>query len=83
MGVDGIDLEYGVTNSNIEEAILNKKMMEASLKTIVLADSTKFGKRGFGKICNIDEIDVIITDSEISAPIAKSIKELGIELIIV
>jgi DeoR family transcriptional regulator of aga operon len=83
LGVDGIDFENGVTNSNIEEAILNKKMMEASLRTIILADSSKFGKRGFGKICNLDEIDVIITDSGIPDATAKRLEELGVELIIV
>ncbi|WP_455586984.1 DeoR/GlpR family DNA-binding transcription regulator [Bacteroides sp.] len=83
LGVDGIDLEYGITNSNIEEAILNKKMIEASLRTIILADSSKFGRRGFGKICNLDRIDVIITDDGISKSVAQSIEEVGIELIIV
>jgi DeoR family transcriptional regulator of aga operon len=83
LGVDGIDFDNGITNSNIEEAILNKKMMESALRTIILADSSKFGKRGFGKICNLDKVDVIITDSGISDATAKSIEELGIELIIV
>lgn len=83
LGVDGIDIEYGITNSNIEEAILNKKMIEASLRTIILADSSKFGRRGFGKICNLDRVDVIITDDGISKSMAQSIEEAGIELIIV
>lgn len=83
LGVDGIDIEHGITNSNIEEAILNKKMIEASLRTIILADSSKFGRRGFGKICNLDRVDVIITDSGISKSMAQSIEEVGIELIIV
>jgi len=30
------------------EAQLNRKMIQAAQKTIVLADSTKFGKRGVG-----------------------------------
>lgn len=83
LGVDGIDLEHGITNSNIEEAILNKKMIEASLRTIILADSSKFGRRGFGKICSLDCIDVIITDSGISPTMVRAIEEMGIELIIV
>ncbi len=82
LGVDGIDFEYGVTNSNIEEAILNKKMMEASLRTIILADSSKFGKRGFGKVCDLDQIDVIVTDSGIPDGTAKRLEELGVELIV-
>ena len=78
LGVDGIDLEYGITNSNIEEAVLNKKMIEASLRTIILADSSKFGRRGFGKICSLDCIDVIITDPGISQSMAQAIEEMGI-----
>jgi DeoR family transcriptional regulator, aga operon transcriptional repressor len=83
LGVDGIDPESGITNSNIEEAQLNKRMMQASLKTIILSDSSKFGRRGFGKICKLDQVDVIITDSGISESMAKMIEETGIELIIV
>ena len=83
LGVDGIDLDYGITNSNIEEAMLNKKMIEASLRVIILTDSSKFGRRGFGKICNLDRVDVIITDSGISKSIAQAFEETGIEFIIV
>jgi len=83
LGVDGIDIENGITNSNVEEAMLNKKMMSASLRTIILSDSTKFGRRGFGKICTLDKIDVIITDSGIPEATASAIEEMGIELIIV
>ena len=83
LGVDGIDPDSGITNSNIEEAQLNKRMMNASLKTVLLADSSKFGRRGFGKICNLDQVDVIITDSGIAESMAKMIEETGIELIIV
>ena len=45
MGVDGIDLDFGLTTSNIDEARLNQRMIAASLRTIVLADSSKFEKR--------------------------------------
>ena len=83
LGVDGIDSEFGITNSNIEEAQLNKRMIDASLKTIILADSSKFGKRGFGRICSLDRVDIIVTDSDITNSMAEIIEELGIKLIIV
>ena len=47
-----------------------------------MADSSKFGRRGFGRICNLDRIDVIITDSGITASVARAIEDAGIELII-
>jgi len=44
LGVDGIDLEFGLTTTNIMEAHLNRQMIRVAQKTIVLTDSTKFGK---------------------------------------
>jgi len=83
LGVDGIDLEFGLTTTNMMEAHLNRQMISVSQKTIVLTDSTKFGKRGFGKICNIDEIDHIITDSGISEHVVKQLQSLGVTVTIV
>jgi len=83
LGVDGIDPDFGITTSNIEEAELNQGMMNVSLKTIVLADSSKFGRKGFGKICDIDKVDVIITDKGISQSMVKMIEDMGVELICV
>ncbi len=81
LGVDGIDPDYGLTTTNAMEASLNQQMIGAAQKVIVLADSTKFGRRGFSRICNITDIDIIITDNEISLPFIRSIEEAGIELV--
>ena len=83
LGVDGIDLDFGITTTDIREADLNKVMMRSAQKTIVLADSSKFRRRGFSKIANMDEVDLIITDSRISDKLAQRIEELGIELVVV
>jgi DeoR family transcriptional regulator of aga operon len=83
LGVDGIDLDFGLTTSNMMEAQLNRKMITASQQTIVLADSSKFGKRGFGKICGIEEIEHIITDNGISQHMVDTLKSMGIEVTIV
>lgn len=82
LGVDGIDLEYGITTTDIREAELNRVMMQAAQKVIVLADSTKFNRRGFSKIADMEEIDLIITDDGIPAPLARQLEERGIELLI-
>ena len=83
MGADGVDLEFGVTTTNMMEANLNRMMMDASQKTILLVDSSKFGKKGFSKICNIDMIDQIITDENIPQSYLKNLQELGIEVTVV
>ena len=82
LGVDGIDFDFGFTTTDIREAELNRKMMHVAQKTIILADSSKFGRRGFAKIGNVEDIDVIITDTKIPSSIVREVEELGIELIV-
>lgn len=83
LGVDGIDPDFGLTTTHIQEAQLNRKMMAVSQKTIVLADSSKFGKNALGRICRLDEIDHIITDSGVSDHMVETLKGMGIEVTIV
>jgi len=83
LGVDGIDLEFGLTTTKASEAQLNRQMIEASQKIIVLADSTKFGRRGFGRICSIEQVDHIITDSGINQQTIEALERLGIGLTII
>ena len=82
-GVDGIDLEHGITTSTLDEAKLTRKMMKASSQNIVLADSSKFGRRGFGRICSMERIDCIVTDDGISEQYRRLIEEAGVDLIVV
>ena len=82
MGVDGVDPDFGITTSTIEEAQLSRKMMAVSSKTVVLADSSKLGQRGFGHIASLEEIDILVTDDGISKEMREVIEEAGIELII-
>ena len=82
IGCDGIDIQTGITCATTEEASLTNVMMQAAEKTIILADSTKFGRRGFGKICKLDDIDIIITDDGITQEMKDHLEETGVQIII-
>lgn len=83
LGVDGIDLEHGLTTSDMNEARINRKMIDAAQRIIVLTDSTKFGKRGFCKICDINKIHHIITDTNAPAHLIEMMREREIEVTLV
>ncbi|MDR1780113.1 MAG: DeoR/GlpR family DNA-binding transcription regulator [Tannerella sp.] len=83
IGVDGIDLDYGLTTSDMNEARINQQMIAAAQKIIVLTDSSKFGKRGFCKICGLDNVHHIITDTNAPAHIIRMIQERNIEVTLV
>lgn len=82
LGVDGIDLDFGLSITNLTEATLNQKMIESAQVIAVLADSTKFGRRGLGRVCSLDQVQYIITDSGVPAAIVEQLEERGIKVII-
>jgi DeoR family transcriptional regulator of aga operon len=81
LGTDGAHLEIGLTTSNALEAHLNQAMIEVAEKVIVLADSTKMNSRVFGKIYNLNRIDVLITGGIYNVTKAK-LEELGIDVVV-
>lgn len=82
LGVDGIDLEFGFSITNITEASLNQKMIQIAQKVVIMADSSKFGRRGLGRICAIEQVQYIITDSGVPAGTVQQLEEKGIKVII-
>jgi DeoR family transcriptional regulator of aga operon len=82
IGVDGIDLEHGLSITNIVEASLNQKMIKLAQTVVVLADSSKFDRRGLGKICNLEQIDYIITDDAVSRDTVNKIEKSGVKVVI-
>ena len=82
LGVDGIDLDYGLTITNLTEATLNQKMIQLAQKVVIMADSSKFGRRGLGRVCSLEQIHYIITDRGVSAADIKISEERGVKVII-
>lgn len=80
MTVTGIDPEIGCTDQRLNELKVQQQLHNCASKTIVLADSSKFGKASFLKICPIKDIDAIVTDSNISDEMAENIIKAGTNL---
>ncbi|MCB2209842.1 DeoR/GlpR family DNA-binding transcription regulator [bacterium] len=83
LGADAIHLDGVISNVNIEEVAIKKAMIMAADQTILMTDSSKFGKSGFYKVCDLIEADVIITDDGISDEVMEMIKTQSIKAIIV
>lgn len=83
LGADAIHLDGVISNVNIEEIAIKKAMIKAADQTILLADSSKFGKSGFYKVCDLDNLGVIITDDGISDEVREMVNARDIKVIIV
>ncbi len=82
LGVNGIDSKYGISTTHIEDAYLNKLMIDISKEVIVVTDSSKFLKRSFSKIAPIDSVNVVITDSKIPDEELKNLQTFGVKVIL-
>ncbi|QPF71492.1 DeoR family transcriptional regulator [Roseateles sp. DAIF2] len=82
LGVDGLDLQFGLTTHHEAEASLNHRMVERAKKVIVLADASKFGRVSLHRIALLDKVHTVITDAGIAAEYRDGLQRLGIELII-
>lgn len=83
LAVDGFNSTHGLSTPNVEEAHLNRIMIEISKKVIVVTDSSKFQKRSFAFIAPVNAVDVVVTDSGIPPEDLKKLENAGIQVIIV
>ncbi len=78
----GFSLEEGLTDFNLYEVELKKKMVEKTQKLIALVDHTKIGNISTTSFAGIEEIDVLITDDNVSSEVIEKIRRKGIEVLV-
>ena len=78
LGADAIDLRLGLSTFNEEEAQKNAAMIRASDRVVVLADSSKFGTPSLHRICDIRNVDIIVTDTDVDPLLVKQLEGVGV-----
>lgn len=82
ISVNGITLEDGLSEADIQEAILLSVMIKVSSEVIVLMDHTKFGRQKLASVCGIEDIDIIVTDSKAPQSYVQALRGKGIKVLI-
>jgi DeoR family transcriptional regulator of aga operon len=80
LGVDGFDLERGITTHHESEAMLNRKMAEVAREVVVVTDSSKFGRVCLHRIIGLNEITTLITDAAAPDYIGRAKDRLSFDL---
>ena len=81
MGVDGVDIESGITFYDFEEATVAREISSRAKKAIVLADSSKIDSVASFKVMDVAEISVLVVE-KIDNDRKKDLEKLGVEVII-
>ena len=83
IGVDGISTTAGLTTHHEVEAQTNRALVRAAGRVVVVADSSKLGKRGFAKIGDLDLVTDLVTDSEAPSADLAELRRLGLQVHVV
>lgn len=82
-GCGGITGDFDIMDYNSNNLPLHSQFVRHSAQHILVTASSKFDTPAFSMGCSIQDIDVIITDTQLPAEYARRIRSLGIELITV
>lgn len=82
LGMDGIDSLQGATTYNYAEKDIMREMMGQAKTKIIVADGSKIGRVTFAKIADLNEFDILITNSTLeNEDNLKKIEATGIQVI--
>ncbi len=82
IGVGGVSEDGTVWTSSLPEAGMMHAMMDCATRTLLLADSTKFGRQEFAEVAGFSADTTLITDKRPSQDLLDRAAEAGADVII-
>ncbi|MEU4998208.1 DeoR/GlpR family DNA-binding transcription regulator [Streptomyces sp. NPDC021622] len=81
LATNGFSAEAGLTTPDLAEAAVKRAAIGAARRVVLLADSTKHGQEHFARFGDLDDVDLLITDSGLSPEDAAAIEGGGTEVV--
>ena len=81
LGTNAIDVEHGLTDNDWEVVQVKKAMIEASKKIVSLTISEKLDSTQPIRVCEIKDIDILVTELNEDDKILKPYKKTGLTIL--
>lgn len=83
LGAGAIDINSGITEYNIDDAMIKQTLIRNAKEVVLVADSSKFQKITFAFVAHLKDIDHLITDSEPPNDLLKYLKTNNVSIHVV
>ena len=83
MGTIGVSAEAGMTTTDPAEAFTKEQAMARASRSVLLADSSKFGKTSFVRFGSLSHLSATISDKQMPPAQRKAFQRAGVETILV
>lgn len=80
LAVDGISATGGITTYHAEEAVIDRMMLRAAKRTVIVADHSKIGRTGFTRVCDCTANTCLITDGGDGNALA-DLADMGVKIV--
>ncbi|PFG44940.1 DeoR family transcriptional regulator [Georgenia soli] len=82
IGTGGVDVDAGLTDFELVEVEIKRVMIANSRRSYALADSSKLGSRAPYRVCDLTELDGVISDRQVSQRLRNAFSDRDINLVI-
>jgi DeoR family transcriptional regulator, fructose operon transcriptional repressor len=82
LGTNGVTPEHGLTTPDPDEAAVKRALVDSARTVVALADASKFGIETAVRFAAPGEIDVLVTDGDVSASDRRALTKAGIEVVV-
>lgn len=77
IAANGVSTTRGLTTPDLAEAAAKRAMVRSARRTVLLADSSKFGTDHLAHFADLDEVDVVITDTGATCDDLEEFRQYG------
>jgi len=82
LGAAAVSSEHGVSDFNLEDTVVKKAMIARAKQVILLADCSKFGKIAFARVCPLNALHMVVTDSGADRRFLSEMERSGVEVVL-
>ena len=82
LGTNGLSVEHGLSTPDRDEAATKRAMAACARQVVLLADASKIGVEARVRFADLDEIDVLVTDKDLSDAHARALSTAGVEVVV-
>jgi DeoR family transcriptional regulator of aga operon len=82
LGCHGIDPEAGITGSNVAETEIERFLLKAAKRRVLVADGSKVGVVSLVHLYGLDDIDLLVTDRSADPTVIAALRERGVEILV-
>ncbi|EAO0386958.1 TPA: DeoR/GlpR family DNA-binding transcription regulator [Salmonella enterica subsp. enterica serovar Newport] len=74
------DCEHGISTPDEGKMLVKQAVLASSKRNVLVSDSSKYGKYGMFHICQLDQIDDIICDDQLTIDVIIKLKKIPLRL---